>query len=170
MARSGHGEERLTASAMGHQRRACLCGKPITTDHSRCCLHTPSLPSALGMPEKSLQKTKAGRNEAFPPRLLRNESGSVSIFGSVEPRSSFDQCCPSTSLVPLVSGHQRDPPQKAAGSGWTTGWATDTASQSVTGTHSLCGPLCALLPWDPHVLGLGPLQKAMLLFRRSPLT
>ena len=104
VARSGHGEERLTASAMGHQR-GCLCLKPVTTDHSRCSLHTPSLPSALGMPEKSLQKTKAWRIEAFPPRLLRNESGSVFILGSVEPRSSFGRCCPSTSLVPLVSGH-----------------------------------------------------------------
>lgn len=100
VARSGHGEEGLTASAMGHQRRGCLCLKPITTDHSRCSLHTPSLPSALGMPENPFRKPRPGGPKPAHQGCLRNESGSASILGSVEPRSSFGRRCRSTPLVP----------------------------------------------------------------------
>ena len=98
VALSGHGEEGLTA--MVHQRRGCLCLKPVTTDHSRCSLHTPSLPSALGMPENPFRKPRPGGQKPAHQGCLGNESRSVSFLGSVEPRSSFDRACPNTCLVP----------------------------------------------------------------------
>ena len=164
VAPSGHGEEGLTA--MVHQRRGCLCLKPITK-----MLPAHSLPPlCLRNAWKSLQKTKAWRTKACPPRLPGKR-----VPVSLHPRFSWAQVqlwpgLPQHILGPPMSSHQRDPPQKAAGSGWSRGWATDSTSQSVTETRSLCGPLWARLPWAPHVLGLDPMQKATLLFRRSPTT
>ena len=165
--------------SVGTGRRAHSHGSPaeglsvFKANHHRSLEMLPahSLPRlCLRNAWKSLQKTKAWWTEACPKRLPGKR-----VPVSLLPRFSGAQVqlwpgLPQHILGPPMSSHQRDPPQKAAGSGWSTGWATDWTSPSVTGTRSLRGPLWARLPWAPHVLGLDPQQKATLLFRRSPAT
>lgn len=85
-------------------------------------------PPCLKNAWKSLQKTKAWRNKACPPRLPEKR-----VRVSLHPRFSWTQvqlrpALPQHILVPLVSGHQRDTPQKAAGSGWSPVCNRDTFS------------------------------------------